>query len=87
MIAALLYPSETHDNKGNPHYLIGSNMDMMQAAEMACLDSAIKPLSFPESLFGEAKLSGKMIADMLKLYTGDKPACMIFGGENDCYTE
>jgi len=64
-----------------PHFLIGSNMDLMHAAEIACFDAAVKPLSFPESLFGEAQKSGKMIADMLKLYSGDKPACMIFGGE------
>ena len=64
-----------------PHYLIGSNMDLLQAAETICVDHGIKPLIFPESLFGEAKQAGKMIADMLKLYTGDKPVCMIFGGE------
>ena len=64
-----------------PHYLIGSNMDLMQAAETFCFDHGIKPMTFPESLFGEAQQAGKMIADMLKLYTGDKPVCMIFGGE------
>lgn len=72
---------EASETKEIPHYLIGSNMDLMQAAETACFDAAVKPLSFPESLFGEAQQNGKMIADMLKLYSGEKPACMIFGGE------
>jgi hydroxypyruvate reductase/glycerate 2-kinase len=63
------------------HYLIGSNMDLFEAVELICFDQNIRPLSFPESLFGEAKQTGKMIADMIKLYTGPKPICMIFGGE------
>ena len=45
------------------------------------MDHGIKPLSFPESLFGEARQAGKMIADMIKFYSGPKPVCMIFGGE------
>lgn len=64
-----------------PHYLIGSNMDLLEAGELICFDESIRPLSFPESLFGEAKQTGKMIADMIKLYSGAKPACMLFGGE------
>jgi hydroxypyruvate reductase/glycerate 2-kinase len=64
-----------------PHFLIGSNMDMMQAAETACFDAGIKPLVFPESLFDEARENGKMIADMIRLYEGETPVCMIFGGE------
>jgi len=64
-----------------PHYLIGSNMELLEAAELNCFDESIRPLSFPESLFGEAILAGKMIADMLKHYSGPKPTCMIFGGE------
>ena len=64
-----------------PHYLIGSNMDLFEAAELICFDQDIHPLSFPESLFGEAEQAGKMIADMIKLYTGPKPTCMLFGGE------
>ncbi|MEA2077313.1 MAG: DUF4147 domain-containing protein [Candidatus Marinimicrobia bacterium] len=64
-----------------PHYLIGSNMDLLEAAELICFDESIRPLTFPESLFGEAKQAGKMIADMLKYYSGPRPTCMIFGGE------
>lgn len=64
-----------------PHFLIGSNMDLLQAAETTCFDAGIKPVSFPESLFGEASKAGSMIADMLRLYSGEKPICMIFGGE------
>ncbi len=64
-----------------PHYLIGSNMELLEAAELNCFDEGIRPLSFPESLFGEAKHAGKMIADMLKHYSGPKPTCMLFGGE------
>ncbi|MCD6337276.1 MAG: DUF4147 domain-containing protein, partial [Candidatus Marinimicrobia bacterium] len=64
-----------------PHYLIGSNMDLLEAAELICFDEGIRPLSFPESLFGEAKQTGKMIADMIKYYSGQKPTCMLFGGE------
>jgi len=64
-----------------PHYLVGSNMDLLEAAELICFDEGIRPLSFPESLFGEANQAGKMIADMLKYYSGQKPTCMIFGGE------
>ncbi len=64
-----------------PHYLIGSNMELLEAAELNCFDEGIRPLSFPESLFGEAKHAGKMIADMLKYYSGPKPTCMLFGGE------
>jgi len=64
-----------------PHYLIGSNMELLAAAELNCFDAGIRPLSFPESLFGEAKHAGKMIADMLKYYSGPKPTCMLFGGE------
>ena len=64
-----------------PHYLIGSNMDLLEAAELVCFDESIRPLSFPESLFGESEHAGKMIADMLKFYSGPKPTCMLFGGE------
>jgi hydroxypyruvate reductase/glycerate 2-kinase len=64
-----------------PHYLIGSNMDLLEAAELICFDEGIKPITFPESLTGEAKEAGKMIATMVKNYKGSRPACLIFGGE------
>ena len=80
-ISEVLLSYEDSDIRDIPHYLVGSNMDLMQAAETACFDAGIKPLVFPESLFGEAQQSGRMIADMLRLYNGEKPVCMIFGGE------
>jgi glycerate 2-kinase len=81
-IIKILKNSSPESEKNDiPHYLIGSNMDLLEAAELTCLDEGIKPLSFPESLSGEATLSGKMIADMLKHYKGHRPVCMIFGGE------
>ena len=78
----LLQSYEPSNTKHNiPHFLIGSNMDLLQAAETACFDHEITPLTFPESLFGEASEAGRMIADMLRLYSGKTPVCMIFGGE------
>lgn len=70
------------DHRPVPHFLIGTNMELLEAAEQVCLDANIKAVTFPESLFGEAKESGKMIAQMIKTYSSSKPACLIFGGEN-----
>lgn len=81
ILALLSHTSPTIDHCSIPHYLIGSNMDLLEAAEIRCLDVGIKPLTFPASLMGEAKECGKMIADMIRHYKSEKPACLIFGGE------
>lgn len=81
IINKLLSSNNENTPTSPPHYLIGSNMDLLEAAELLCFDEGIKPITFPESLLGEASNTGKMIADMLKHYKGQKPACMIFGGE------
>ncbi len=75
--------AETHANSRSvSHFLIGTNMELLQAAETACFDHNIKPITFPESLRGEARESGKMIADMIKKYNSGTPVAFIFGGEN-----
>ncbi len=67
--------------KDIPHYIIGSNIDILESAASILEESGIKTISFPESLFGEANDAGIMIANMLTNYTGSKPICMLFGGE------
>ncbi|MFA6618617.1 MAG: DUF4147 domain-containing protein [Candidatus Neomarinimicrobiota bacterium] len=65
-----------------PHFLIGTNMELLEAAEELCMNANIKAIIYPETLFGEAKESGEMIAQMIKIYKSSKPVCLIFGGEN-----
>ncbi|MBN2781226.1 MAG: DUF4147 domain-containing protein [Candidatus Marinimicrobia bacterium] len=64
-----------------PHYLIGSNMEFLGAAEKHLEAEGIHTLSYPESLYGEARDSAGMIAAMIRNYRGPKPACLLFGGE------
>jgi len=64
-----------------PHYLCGSNMDLLEIAAGMISKRGIATYSFPESLFGEACDTGSMIADMINNFKGPKPACLLFGGE------
>ena len=64
-----------------PHYLCGSNIDLLGALSRALKARDIRTLVFPESLFGEAVKAGRMIADMIRHYSGPLPIAMIFGGE------
>lgn len=63
------------------HFLIGSNMDLLEAAD-AYLNKKNYPVrSFPESLCGEAREAGAMIAEMIRRDKGTKPSFLLFGGE------
>ncbi len=81
MIHRLRKNISLQSEKHIPHYIIGSNIDILESAAGILEESGIKTISFPESLFGEADDAGLMIANMLTNYTGSRPICMLFGGE------
>ncbi|MDX9781120.1 MAG: DUF4147 domain-containing protein [bacterium] len=64
-----------------PHYLIGSNMDLLEAADAFLSQKHFPVRSFPESLCGEARDAGAMIAEMIRKDRGARPAFLLFGGE------
>jgi glycerate 2-kinase len=64
-----------------PHYLIGSNIDLLEAAEAFFRERGIPIQTFPESLSGEARAAAEMIAAMIRYNRAAKPGVMLFGGE------
>jgi len=64
-----------------PHFLIGSNMDLLEAADAFLNKKNFPVRTFPESLYGEARKAGAMIAEMICKEEGAKPSFLLFGGE------
>lgn len=78
----LLEDSENSAIREVPHYLAGSNMDLLEAAEAYFTGRNIPVETYPESIYGEARNMGDMIAGMVNNYSGPRPGIILFGGES-----
>ncbi|MFO7841831.1 MAG: DUF4147 domain-containing protein [Fidelibacterota bacterium] len=74
-------PAAKKEKKDIPHFLVGSNIDLLGSAAAILEKKGINVITFPESLYGEARDTGKMIASMIRHFRGPRPSCLLFGGE------
>ncbi|MDZ7821375.1 MAG: DUF4147 domain-containing protein [Candidatus Marinimicrobia bacterium] len=63
------------------HHLLGTNTDLLGTAAGLLEKAGMRVICFPDSLYGEAREAGEMIAQMILQYRGERPACILFGGE------
>lgn len=67
----------------NTHNLIiGSNLIALQAAANKASALGYQPHIITHTLKGEARATGKMLAEKAIAYNGSVPACLLYGGES-----
>ena len=67
--------------------IIGSNKLALLAACREAASRSYEATVMQDWIEGEARVEGAKLARFLKEYSGRKPHCFIWGGENDCHGE
>ena len=63
------------------NFLIGTNSISLQAASKAAIQKGYYPIIINTTLEGEAETQATIFVDTCLSYKGQKPACLLMGGE------